>query len=379
MRIFVISQSEVIGHTGGAISVFGHFCNMLDKAGYEVYAMCWSESTAVPSYLNERIHFVNLRYVNGGQSRFSRSLRFLIDTDKPDLLVFFFPFLYTYAHLPGRYDSIPRILMFHSRPDFYFAQKHNPRLSLSLCYRNTVSQILLGSFKDLLPRFIRKGPVTVIPNYVAGPDVLCDYSATRKRIVYLSRIDPRKGIDLLIDAFALLHPMYPDWSVDVWGESETEEYLEKMKSRVESNGLEGSFFFRGVTRETLKAMLDYDFCAFPSRFEGFSLGLAEAMSLGLPCVGLKSCTGVNELVLDGVNGILCDDDPQSFARGMEKLMLSQELRAEMGKKAGLYMEQFSESVYEQKWLSLIHDILEHGKARGCCSNRSADVRKLVRL
>lgn len=44
--------------------------------------------------------------------------------------------------------------------------------------------------------------------------------------------------------------------------------------------------------------------AFPSAYEGFGLSLAEAMSMGLPAVGYKSCSAVNELIVDGKNGFV---------------------------------------------------------------------------
>ena len=55
-------------------------------------------------------------------------------------------------------------------------------------------------------------------------------------------------------------------------------------------------------------------CAFPSKYEGFPLALTEAMSAGLPCVGFKSCTGVNGLIVDGENGFLVEDGICDFAK-----------------------------------------------------------------
>ena len=76
-----------------------------------------------------------------------------------------------------------------------------------------------------------------------------------------------------------------------------------------------------------------DIFAIASKSEGFPQGLAEAMSAGLPAVGLKICGGTNELIQDGKTGFLTDNTVKSFADGLEKLICDAGLRARMGKEA----------------------------------------------
>ena len=74
-----------------------------------------------------------------------------------------------------------------------------------------------------------------------------------------------------------------------------------------------------------------DIFAFPSNSEAFGLALTEAMAAGLPAIGYKSCPAVNEIIIDGYNGFLCDDGVDDFAEKMKVLMQNEELRKQMGK------------------------------------------------
>ena len=46
------------------------------------------------------------------------------------------------------------------------------------------------------------------------------------------------------------------------------------------------------------------------------------MAAGLPCVGLKSCSGINELILDGETGFLTSSSAEDYSTALQKLMES---------------------------------------------------------
>ena len=98
-----------------------------------------------------------------------------------------------------------------------------------------------------------------------------------------------------------------------------------------------------------------DIFVFPSAFEGFGLTLAEAMSMGLPVVGCKSCVAANELIQDGVNGILADDGVDGLVQSMRTLMKNQALRVKMGKAARESMRQYEASVIWTAWENLLDE------------------------
>ena len=318
--------------TGGVVTIFNNFKEMLERNGFSV----------IPEYLSS-------------PEQINASVR----EKKPDLMVFFFPELLRRAHLSKEFNSIPRILMFHSRPDFYFAMAHGLERRLKHYYINTHAQILMESYRSLLPKYIREGSVSVIPNGVIIPPEKAVPGKRHKKAVYFSRIDPGKGVDLLIEAFDIVSKKYPDWKIDIFGSANDESYLKAIKEMISRHGLEDRLILKGVAKgSTSETLAAYDFCVFPSRFEGFSIGLAEAMAVGLPSVGLRNCSGVNEIIVHERNGYLCEDTPEGLAAAIIRMIENpvEELER-LGEAARKTIEEYSPESVEKKWLELIDSIL----------------------
>lgn len=95
---------------------------------------------------------------------------------------------------------------------------------------------------------------------------------------------------------------------------------------------------------------------FTSASEGFGMSLAEAMSMGLPVIGYRSCEAVNELIKDGKNGFLVGDGVPPLAEAMDKLMGSRNLRVELGRNARKDMAEYAPEVIWNKWDSLLRSL-----------------------
>ena len=67
---------------------------------------------------------------------------------------------------------------------------------------------------------------------------------------------------------------------------------------------------------------------------------------------------VNELIINGENGFLCDNTPYSMALSLEKLMCNEKLMTEMGYAAKEHMKQFSPNKVWNMWDSLIKTTLQ---------------------
>ena len=108
-------------------------------------------------------------------------------------------------------------------------------------------------------------------------------------------------------------------------------------------------------------LLQGDIFAFPSAYEGFGLTLAEAMSVGLPGIGYKNCSAVNEIIKDGENGLLADDGVDSLAEKMRQLMSSSSLRQQLGETAHESMKQYSAENIWGQWEKLIKEVILKNK------------------
>ena len=356
--ILVAGQTNLAVSTGGAITVFRQFIQMLADNGYRVIATWNSPEKKNPDWPIPHVVFENTYYKYPGITEYRETFNRLVKDSSPDLIVFFFPAEYLGAHLKRAFRHIPRILMFHSRPDIYFAVYPGLKRRLRKYYLHTHAQILLESFRPLLPWYIRRGPVHIIPNGVVVPEEHVHYTPEKKKIVFFSRLDSLKGADLAIDAMAVVARKHPDWQLDMYGDIDPAAYREKLQGQIDRQGLNKQVFLRGLSpKSATETLIGYDFCLFPSRFEGFSIGLAESMAAGLACIGLNNASGVNELILDGDNGLLVDDNATDLANGILWLVENPAERKRMGENARRHMRQFSPDSVQSQWLSLIASIL----------------------
>lgn len=142
------------------------------------------------------------------------------------------------------------------------------------------------------------------------------------------------------------------------GDSGSCRYTKFLKKIVEKYDIQRQVIFAGVTADVQEALKRGDIFVFPSAYEGFPLALTEAMSMGLPVIGYKSCPGVNELISSGENGLLCEDGAGPLAKAMETLMQDQELRINYGRNAHEAMKKFApERVYD-RWEQLLKETIE---------------------
>ena len=65
------------------------------------------------------------------------------------------------------------------------------------------------------------------------------------------------------------------------------------------------------------------------------------MSMGLPSIGYKNSPSVNELIVDGVNGILVEDGIEDFGNALDRLMSDRQLRVKLGQAASQAMKYYA--------------------------------------
>ena len=250
--------------------------------------------------------------------------------------------------------------MIHNVPwhIFYRKSKTVSKITLSLMKNVKLCQVLMPSFVKLMEPYY-KGKVVVIPNSIPSTDdnFVCSYSNKKEKniIINVARITPIKNQELLIKAFAKIANKYPTWEINFWG-NEDKKYKEKLNLLIQELNLENKVIFKGKTTTPLNEMKNADIFAFPSHFEGFGLALGEAMSVGLPSIGLKKAPAVNDLIINNVNGFLTEDNEDDFAEKLEKLIIDTELRKNFGLSAKNIIKNYSEEKVINMWKNTINDI-----------------------
>jgi glycosyltransferase involved in cell wall biosynthesis len=173
--------------------------------------------------------------------------------------------------------------------------------------------------------------IRVIGNPIPIPSMRArvGQSDGRKRVIAVGRYEPQKGFDLLLDAFALVAGEHPDWDLVVIGDGSERPRLER---RVQVLDLEERITLKGVVTDILQELANCHVMAFPSRYEGFPNALAEGLATGLPAVGYKAVSGVEELILDGQTGLLVDqqEGARGLAHAIARLLVDEKMRRQFG-------------------------------------------------
>jgi glycosyltransferase involved in cell wall biosynthesis len=132
-----------------------------------------------------------------------------------------------------------------------------------------------------------RNPVAIIPNGVAMPQQAAEFAGGRRRLLYLGRIDPKKGLDFLIDAWTEVALRFPEWDLQIVGPDQVghRAELEARVRRLATPRVTFSDAVYGAARDALLATADL--FALPTRSENFGMTVAEAMAAGLPVICSK--------------------------------------------------------------------------------------------
>ncbi len=132
---------------------------------------------------------------------------------------------------------------------------------------------------------------------------------------------PRKGLEVLLDAIALLKRRGLTLRLRAVGPFETEEYEAEIMQRVERLGLGNDIVWVGFTQDVTRELTQMDLFVLPSLFgEGLPMVVLEAMAAGVPVVGTQ-VEGVPEAIKDGVNGVIAKPgDSEDLAHAMRRII-----------------------------------------------------------
>lgn len=182
----------------------------------------------------------------------------------------------------------------------------------STAEQHQAAQLDIRAPGRVIPLGIDLTPFDSLPD----PSVFLDAfpsSRNREVILFLSRIDKKKGIDLLIDAFALVLKERPDSHLVIAGDGDA-AYADVMRDRAASLGLSASITWTGHLDGEMKlaAFAAAKLFVLPSSSENFGIALLEAMAAGVASV---SCIEV-ALAADAAPAravLLAERTPQSFS------------------------------------------------------------------
>ncbi len=175
----------------------------------------------------------------------------------------------------------------------------------------------------------------VVLNGVEGPGQVTAprgrTAADPLRVALVARLSPRKGVDVALEALALVRNAGTHAQLTVCGSvfPGYEWYEEQLRERASRTDLAGSVELAGYVHPTWPVLQDSDVVLVPSRVEPFGNTAAEALLARRPVVASR-VQGLAEVVQDGRTGLLVPpDDPRALADAVLRLATDPSLAARL--------------------------------------------------
>jgi len=204
-------------------------------------------------------------------------------------------------------------------------------------------QMLAFTEADRTKALNLKAPLVVVPNGIDRQDFekLPDpelfyqkFPETRNKtlILFLGRVDPKKGLDLLSVAFTKVHAQFPQTHLIIAGPDNI-GFLPTAQSYFAKAGCLDAVTFTGMLTGSIKyaALASARLYVAPSYSEGFSMSVLEGMASGLPCVITTGCNFPEALAAKAAYVVNIDAD--EIANALIQCLSNPQQAKEMGDRA----------------------------------------------
>lgn len=196
--------------------------------------------------------------------------------------------------------------------------------------------------------------VDVIPNPLPFYPEIKD-KPRRKRIIAVGRYFDEKGYDMLLRAWAIVEKECKEWELDIYGDG-NKAYYEKLSSSLDLD--KKRFRLNASVSDVQGEYLDSSLFVCTSRFEGFGMGIIEAMACGLPVVAFDCLWGPRSIISNGEDGVLVENGHvKKFAEAIIGLLNSPEKLLTMGHHARINVCRFNIDDIALKWKQLFDEVI----------------------
>jgi glycosyltransferase involved in cell wall biosynthesis len=364
----VLELTEAIGKQGVSIDIITTNAN-----GYkslDVQLLSWNITQ------NYRIQY--FPYWNFVDYKFSWSLTSWLFKNVGDYDLVHTNAIFSYPVLPAywscQFAKVPYIvtprgmlepwaLAYKSwKKKLYFNLLEKPALT-----KASYMQMLASTEAEGIESLALKTPLVIVPNGIHREDFTSfpsseifyrEFPETRNKtlIIFLGRIDPKKGLDLLAPAFAQAHAKFPETHLIVAGPDNT-GFLSTAESYFMEAGCKNAVTFTGMLTGTLKyaSLAAANIYVAPSYSEGFSMSVLEGMAAGLPCVITTGCNFPEAGMANAAS--IVDINVDQIANALLQLLQEPILAKEMGDRARQFiLENYTWDSIATKMLSIYQDI-----------------------
>jgi phosphatidylinositol alpha-mannosyltransferase len=377
LKIAMVAPYEY-PYAGGVAEHITHLSNTLREKGHEVQiiAPC-PEDVELPEHVIAATKQIVSFPFAGSQARISLSPR--VYTRARDILE---QYQFDVVHVQEPLTpTLPWAMLYHSNAvnvgtfhayrenSFtyaawkavleHFMDRLHGRIAVSDAARDYIAQYFPGDY-------------TVIPNGInaaafSDPDVepVERFNDGRPNILFLGRLEKRKGFRHLLRAFEMLKARVPDARLIVAGAFD-KEGKEPYVRYVREHGIHDVRFVGYVSPQMLPRYYRTCtvYCAPSTGSESFGIVLLEAMASGRPVVA-TNIAGYRSVLQNGVQGLLVPpEDEEALAVALERILLNPAMGSAMGEAGVRRAWEFSWDSVTDKVLEYYYELLHTYRRRG---------------
>ena len=354
------------GRGGGAERVLSIVASALAQRGHDV-VVATADRLGTPSFyaFDPAVRIACLGKRPGASwhpSALARLRRELV-FNRPDVAIGFMFAGYATLAAAAAGTGVPVVASEHTAFDHYRRRGVQSRLLKGTARRFAAFTIPSEHVRLGYPKGVADC-MSVIPNPLpkAGSDRRLRREGARKRLLAVGNLREEKGHSVLIDAFSRIAADYPGWELRIVGEGPLKCALERA---IVIQGLTGRAEIGEVVQDIAAEYAEADLFVMPSSYESFGLATAEALAAGLPAVGFADCPGTNEIIQDGVNGLLVQgsDRAEALAVGLSRLMGDPALLADFSASAPGTVADYEAEGIVMRWEELLQSVVSSADAR----------------
>ncbi len=198
--------------------------------------------------------------------------------------------------------------------------------------------------------------VDVVPNALPHGIPVRRSPLTAPVAVSAGSLIPRKGFDLLVDAWREVATAHPQWRLRIFGVGEQAEAL---TARIREAGLTGVVSLEGFESDLASRFDEASLFVLPSRREGMPMVLLEAMAAGLPVVAADCPTGPAEVLDGGRYGVLVPaGDAAALADGVLRVLADTAEQRRLADSGAQRVRDFDPVTTARRWESLFEELAD---------------------
>lgn len=177
-------------------------------------------------------------------------------------------------------------------------------------------------------------------------------------LIYVGELCTRKNQQVVIEAAKYLSSDIPNLKLLLVGNGDKEE---SFSQQIRQLGVEKQVELLGYRTDVHQLMQMADLVVSSSKQEGLPVNVMEGMATGLPLV-VSNCRGNRDLVLDGENGFVVEEEATLFAEAIKKLYTSQFLRETFGAQSLRLIQQYDIKNISNKMKNIYQETLQMASA-----------------